>query len=77
MSAILPPPYDPVWSKLVLGQIQPQFLGAKVMLGRLSATYRQAPTPATMSACCTELHGLYAKVCHLPTIQFELATIFR
>jgi hypothetical protein len=77
MSIPVPLPGDPRWKKFVTGEVQPEFLGAKVMLGRLSASYRQAPNPATMAACCTELHGLYSKLAHLPTIQAEIATIFK
>jgi hypothetical protein len=57
--------------------MHPEFLGARVMVGRLSATYRQSPDPATLAACCSELHGLYAKVSHLPKIQAEIDTLFK
>ena len=77
MSTTLPPPTDPRWGKLITGTLQPDFLGAKILVGRLTATYRRSPDPATMTACCTELHGLYAKVSHLPKIQSEITILFK
>lgn len=77
MSITLPSSYDPRWAKFVTGDMQPQFLGARVMLGRLSANYRKSPDPATMAACCAELRGLYSSVAHLPKIQAEIENLFK
>ena len=77
MSTTLPMPADPRWKQFITGELQPEFLGAKVMLGRLSATYRSSPSPVTMADCCAELHELYSKVSHLPKIQDEIATLFK
>lgn len=76
MATPLPPPTDPRWAGLILGKAQPDFLGAKVMIGRWSAAYRQTPTASTLAAACTELHDLYAQLAHLPKIQADLARLF-
>jgi len=76
MTATIPSATDPRWSKLILGQLQPDFLGARVLVGRLTASYSMDPTPATMTACCLELHGFYTKLAHLPKIQAEIAKLF-
>jgi hypothetical protein len=65
-----------MWAKFVLGQQQPEYLGARIMLGRLSVTYQRSPTPATLAQCIDELRGLYSKLLHLPKIQDELKRLF-
>lgn len=75
MSSI-PPPTHPSWQKLILGELKPDFLGARVMLGRLSATYRQKPTPDSMNAGIKELRELYEKLGHLPNIQADIKKLF-
>lgn len=75
MSSI-PPPTHPSWQKLILGDLRPDFLGARVMLGRLTAAYRQKPTPEVMSASIKELRELYEKLAHLPNIQADVKKLF-
>ncbi len=75
MGVQLPGPNDPFWQKIIRGQLQLKFLGARIMVGRLTADYSQSPTPATMQKCCNEVQGLYSKLMHLPNIQAEIAEL--
>lgn len=75
MSSI-PPPSHASWRRLILGELKPEFLGARVMLGRLSAAYRQKPTPETLEAGIKELRDLYEKLGHLPNIQADIKKLF-
>lgn len=77
MTVAIPPPTDERWKAIVTGEKQPEFLGARVLVGRLSSAYKLSPTPATLAKASAELHELYSRLAHLPNIQAELARLFK
>jgi hypothetical protein len=76
---VVPPATDPHWAHLVQGKLQVQFefLAVKVMLGRVLATVRADPSPATVTRNAADVREMFAKNAHLPSMQRDLEKIFR
>jgi hypothetical protein len=69
---------DPVWQKLISGQLQCQFecLAVKVFLGSAKLQVTRDPSPANLRRLSMELHGVFAKNELLQSVQNDL-TKFR
>lgn len=74
----IPSPNDPKWKKVISGDNKPniQFLGLKLLLGRLNMKYKKSPTDATVSECTSELIDFLNKNEHLPKVVSDMQTIF-
>nr|WP_319493409.1 hypothetical protein [uncultured Desulfobacter sp.] len=74
----IPTPNDPKWKKVISGDNKPniQFLGLKLLLGRLNMKYKKSPTDATVSECTSELIDFFKKNDHLPKVVGDIETIF-
>ncbi|GAB7079822.1 hypothetical protein [Megalodesulfovibrio paquesii] len=66
------------WADIVSGRTKHQlkFLAAKVLLGRLVHAAQENPSPAVISAGVEQLHELYSKNAHMPSVQEDMKTIF-
>lgn len=74
----IPGPNDPKWKKVISGDSKPtiQFLGLKMLLGRLNMKYKKSPTDTTVSECTAELTDFFKKNGHLPKVVGDIETIF-
>ena len=66
------------WADIVSGKTKHQlkFLAAKVLLGRLVHAVQENPTAGNISAGVDQLHELYSKNAHMPSVQEDMKTIF-
>ena len=74
----LPSTNHPKWEEVISGKSNPklEFLGTKLLLGRLARTYKSSPTPETMKACIVELESFFYKNQAIPKAQSDLDRIF-
>lgn len=73
----LPPITDAIWSELLQKKksLDFEFLGLKMLLGRLIMDVERDPSPATIDKCREQLHDLLAKNEHLPTVRRDIQKI--
>jgi hypothetical protein len=66
---------DPVWQKLVCGQLEYQFesLAVKVFLGSAKLQISRDGSPGNQRRLATELQGVFAKNETLKSVQNDLA----
>lgn len=66
------------WANIVTGKAKHQLksLAAKVLLGRLVSIVQADPSPATINDAISQLHDLFVKNAHIPSVQEDLKTIF-
>lgn len=71
----LPTEQDPIWRELISNadQYQFEFLGTKILLGRLRLRYRQHQTPHETAHCIQELRAFFEKNSHLPKVKTDLS----
>ena len=74
----LPSEQDPIWKELICGgnQYQFDFLGTKIILGRLNLRYRQNQSPQETEKSVQELRAFFEKNSHLPKVQTDLQKVF-
>jgi hypothetical protein len=66
---------DPVWHKLVSGQLECQFesLAVKIFLGSAKLQASRDKSPETLRRLATELQGIFVKNESLQSVQHDLA----
>jgi hypothetical protein len=66
------------WQDVVTGKktFQLKFLAAKILLGRLTRSVKDNPTPDNVKASIDQLHDIFAQNVHIPSVQDDLKTIF-
>lgn len=66
------------WVDVVTGKnrYQLKFLAAKVLLGRLVGIVQADPSPANIKSAVDQLHEVFDKNQHIPSVQEDLKTIF-
>lgn len=66
------------WQDVVTGKktYALKFLAAKIMLGRLTRSIKDNPSPDNVKAGVEQLHNLLAQNAHVPSVQDDLKTIF-
>ena len=71
----IPSASDPVWQKLVCGQLEYQFesLAVKVFLGSAKLQISRDGAPANQRRLAIELQGIFAKNETLKSVQNDLA----
>ncbi|MCB0210903.1 MAG: hypothetical protein KDJ52_16305 [Anaerolineae bacterium] len=74
----LPDEKNPIWKKLVCGErsYQFQFLGTKLILGRLNLRCKKSQSSQEVDACIRELRNFFEQNLHLPKVQIDLKQIF-
>ena len=73
----IPVASDNRWQKAINGEraFEFDFLGTKIIVGRLAVTYKLDPQPATMDKCIGELINFFERNQHMPKAQTDLAKI--
>ena len=73
----IPSEFHPGWLKAISGQGTLEFecLATKVIMGRLSQTYKRDSSPPTAKKCVAELRDYFEKNSKLPKVQNDLAKI--
>ncbi|WP_243358093.1 hypothetical protein [Fundidesulfovibrio terrae] len=66
------------WQDIVTGKktYTLKFLAAKILLGRLTRSIKDNPSPDNVSSGVEQLHNLLAQNAHVPSVQEDLKTIF-
>jgi len=67
-----------LWRAIVTGAkvFELKSLAAKMVLGSLTHSVRENPTPENIKAGIDQLHEVFAKNAHTPSVQEDLKTIF-
>jgi hypothetical protein len=73
----LPPITNTIWRDLLQKRksLDFEFLGLKMLLGRLIMDVERDPSPDSIDKCCQQLHDLLAKNEHLPTVRRDIQKI--
>ncbi len=58
------------------GNYQFEFLGTKIILGRLGLKYRVNHTPQILNECVNELWDFFNKNSNIPKVQNDLKKLF-
>lgn len=68
---------DPVWQKLIRGQLEYQFesLAVRIFLGSAKLQLSRDGSPGNLRRLATELQGVFAKNASLQSVQNDLATL--
>jgi len=74
----VPSKSNPAWTDIVTGKkaYQLKFLAAKILLGRLTRSVKEDPTPDTIKASVDQLYAIFANNVNMPSVQDDLKTIF-
>jgi len=66
------------WRDLVTGKktVTLKFLAFKIVLGRLTRSTNENPSPDNIAACIDQLYDVFAKNEHMPSVQEDIKTIF-
>ncbi|GFK94478.1 hypothetical protein NNJEOMEG_02323 [Fundidesulfovibrio magnetotacticus] len=74
----LPAKSSKQWQDVVTGKkaYELKFLAAKILLGRLTRSLSENPSPDNVKAGIDQLYDVYAKNSHIPSVQDDLKTIF-
>jgi len=66
------------WSEIVTGKktFTFKFLATKILLGRLTRSVSENPSPENIRAGIDQLYDVFAKNAHIPSVQEDLKTIF-
>ena len=66
------------WNEIVTGKktFTLKFLAAKILLGRLTRSASEDPSPGNIKTCVDQLYDVFAKNGHIPSVQEDLKTIF-
>ncbi len=73
----IPPATDPVWKRIVTGDVKYEFdyFAAKLLQGALARALHKDPSPATLHKCCETLRELFVKNIDQPLAQNDLVKI--
>ena len=74
----VPPETNPIWSKLVTGDLEYQFsfLAAKILLTRVKLKAKFSNEPNVTEEGITQLRNLFIRLQHIPNIQRDLVNLF-
>ncbi len=66
------------WEDIVTGRkaYVLKSLAVKMVLGSLTLSVRGDSSPGNIAACIDQLHDVFAKNAHTPSVQEDLKTIF-
>jgi len=75
---MIPGPSNPNWEKVIAGEIKPniEFLGTKILLGRLILQYQGNSSAGTIRNCIIELKNFLEKNLNVPKVQADIKSIF-
>jgi len=74
----LPSKSNKTWQDIVTGKktFQLKFLAAKILLGRLTRTVKEDPSPNTIGNSVDQIYALFSSNLNMPSVQDDLKTIF-
>ncbi|EPR44320.1 hypothetical protein dsx2_1681 [Desulfovibrio sp. X2] len=74
----IPAKTDQKWKDLITGKttFALKFLAAKILLGRLTRSAADNPSPDNVRQCVEQIHDLFTKNEHIPAVQDDIKTIF-
>lgn len=74
----VPSKSNKAWQDIVTGKktFQLKFLAAKILLGRLTRTVKDDPSPNTISNSVDQLYAIFTNNKNMPSVQEDLHTIF-
>lgn len=74
----LPSKTNRTWQDIVTGKktFQLKFLASKILLGRLTRSASENPSPDNIKACVDQLYAVFEKNAKIPTVQEDITTIF-
>ncbi|WP_043640487.1 hypothetical protein [Desulfovibrio sp. TomC] len=74
----VPSKSNKAWQDIVTGKktFQLKFLAAKILLGRLTRTVKEDPSPSTISSSVDQLYAIFSNNLNMPSVQDDLKTIF-
>ncbi|EKO37616.1 MAG: hypothetical protein B193_3711 [Solidesulfovibrio magneticus str. Maddingley MBC34] len=74
----VPSKSNKAWQDIVTGKrtFQLKFLAAKILLGRLTRTVKEDPSPNTISNSVDQIYALFSSNLNMPSVQEDLKTIF-
>ncbi len=74
----VPSKSNKAWQDIVTGKktFQLKFLAAKILLGRLTRTVKEDPSPNTISNSVDQIYALFSSNLNMPSVQDDLKTIF-
>jgi hypothetical protein len=69
---------NPIWLKVITGEIRPdvQFLATKILLNKLTITYKMDQSNSTTQNGINELVGLFENNIQIQKVQDDLIKIF-
>lgn len=77
MEISVPPENSRIWAEILNGrrQVELEFIGAKILLGRLLVKIKHGAAADTFSQGVKELREVYLRNVRLPSVQRDLAKI--
>ncbi|QAZ68147.1 hypothetical protein [Solidesulfovibrio carbinolicus] len=74
----VPSKSNKTWQDIVTGKktFQLKFLAAKILLGRLTRTVKEDPSPNTINNSVDQIYTLFSSNLNMPSVQEDLKTIF-
>ncbi|HML56155.1 MAG TPA: hypothetical protein PKC79_18830 [Solidesulfovibrio magneticus] len=74
----VPSKSNKAWQDIVTGKktFQLKFLAAKILLGRLTRTVKEDPSPNTISNSVDQIYALFSSNVNMPSVQEDMKTIF-
>lgn len=75
---IVPDEHHPGWINAISGEKKPNYdlLATKILIGRLTLTYKIDPSPQTIKKSIAELRTFFERNIDLPKAQADLKKIF-
>lgn len=74
----VPSKSNQAWKDIVTGKktFQLKFLAAKILLGRLTRSVKEDPSPENINASVDQIYAIFANNVNMPSVQDDLKTIF-
>ncbi len=74
----VPSKSNKAWQDVVTGKkaFTLKFLAAKILLGRLTRSVKDDPSPGNVAEAVEQLYTLLSQNAHVPSVQDDLKTIF-
>ena len=74
----VPSKSNKAWVDIVTGKktFQLKFLAAKILLGRLTRSVKEDPSPENISSSIDQIYAIFANNVNMPSVQDDLKTIF-
>ncbi|EFL52250.1 hypothetical protein DesfrDRAFT_1070 [Solidesulfovibrio fructosivorans JJ]] len=74
----VPSKSNKTWHDIVTGKkvFQLKFLAAKILLGRLTRSAKDDPSPGNINTCIDQLYDIFVNNKNMPSVQDDLKTIF-